>query len=111
MEATLDEYSTRLPRSGSPVRNVVTDVNHTASEQRGRRHTFSHPESNAQTPAQSTSQMGKGGVVPAPETDASGSHVHYAELGAIGRREQELGPLPMGWDMCVDESGNEYFVK
>jgi hypothetical protein len=55
--------------------------------------------------------MGKGGVVPAPETDASGSHVHYAELGAIGRREQELGPLPMGWDMCVDESGNEYFVK
>lgn len=109
LEATSDNYSTRLPRAGSPVRNVVTDVNN-ASVQRGRRHTFSHPESNAQSPAQSTCQMGKS-AVSAAETDASGNRVHCVELGGMDRREQELGPLPMGWDMCVDESGNEYFVK
>lgn len=36
---------------------------------------------------------------------------HQGSAIGHGRREQELGPLPLGWDMCVDDDGNEYFVK
>ena len=120
MDATLDGYSTRLPRSGSPVRSVVTVTGANTSAEmatRGRRHTFSHAEPQMVSSTWTSSQASGSVVVQTAaqqqqQQPGQGASVQYVEIGGDGdKREQELGPLPMGWDMCVDENGNEYFVK